>query len=317
MKVLITGAAGFIGSSLCLKLTNSNKVIGIDNLSRDHNFFIKIKRYQLVKKNIFKFCKLDINDENKLNLIIKRFKPDCIIHLAASAGVRDSMDNPKKFIINNMVGFFNVIEAAKNNNIKKFLYASSSSVYGLNQKIPFQESLKLNFAPNIYSATKQSNEMIAKTYEYLHGYSSIGLRFFSVYGPWGRPDMAVYKFTKNILEKKKITLYNNGKFKRDFTYIDDVVESIERLIKIKTNYSTTVLNIGGSKSYLVLDLIKIIEKNLNLKANIIKKRSRGEMKATRANVNRLVKLIKFKPTTNLKKGLNEFIGWYLGFKSKK
>ena len=200
---LITGAAGFIGSSLCLKLANNNKVIGIDNLSKDHNYFIKIKRYRLVKKNIFKFYKLDINDENKLNFIISRFKPDCIVHLAASAGVRDSIDNPKKFITNNILGFFNVIDAAKKNNVKKFIYASSSSVYGLNQKIPFKESLKLNFAPNIYAATKQSNEMIAKTYEYLHGYSSIGLRFFSVYGPWGRPDMAVYKFTKNILKKKK------------------------------------------------------------------------------------------------------------------
>lgn len=317
MIIIITGAAGFVGSSLCLKLANSNKVIGIDDLSKDHNYFIKIKRYQLVKKNIFKFFKLDINDANKLNFIINRFKPDCIVHLAASAGVRDSIDNPKKFITNNILGFFNVIDAAKNNNIRKFLYASSSSVYGLNQKIPFKENLKLNFAPNIYAATKQSNEMIAKTYEYLHGYPSIGLRFFSVYGPWGRPDMAVYKFTKNILEKKKITVFNKGKYKRDFTYIDDVVESIERLIKMKTNFTNNILNIGGSESYLVSDLIKIIEKNLNLKANIINRRSRGEMKATKANANNLSKLIKFRPTTDLKKGISNFIRWYLGFKSKK
>jgi UDP-glucuronate 4-epimerase len=314
---LITGAAGFIGSSLCLKLANNNKVIGIDNLSKDHNYFIKVKRYQLVKKNIFKFYKLNINDENKLNFIIKRLKPDCIIHLAASAGVRDSIDNPKKFITNNILGFFNIIDAAKKNNVKKFIYASSSSVYGLNQKIPFKENLKLNFAPNIYTATKQSNEMIAKTYEYLHGYPSIGLRFFSVYGPWGRPDMAVYKFTKNILEKKKITVFNNGIYKRDFTYIDDVVESIERLIKIKTNFTNIILNIGGSESYPVSDLIKIIEKNLNLKANIINIRSRGEMKATMANANKLSKLIKFRPTTNLQKGVSNFISWYLDFKSKK
>jgi UDP-glucuronate 4-epimerase len=316
-NILVTGAAGFIGSSLCLKLANSNKVIGIDNLSRDHNYFIKIKRYQLVKKNIFKFYKLDINDENKLNFIISRFKPDCIIHLAASAGVRDSIKNPKKFITNNILGFFNVIDAAKNNNVRKFLYASSSSVYGLNQKIPFKESLKLNFAPNIYATTKQSNEMIAKTYEYLHGYPSTGLRFFSVYGPWGRPDMAVFKFTKNILEKKKITVFNNGEYKRDFTYIDDVVESIRRLINIKTNFANVILNVGGSKSYPVLNLIKLIEKNLNLKAKIILRSSRGEMKATRANANKLLKLIKFKPTTNLKKGVSNFIRWYLGFKSKK
>jgi UDP-glucuronate 4-epimerase len=314
---LITGAAGFIGSSLCLKLANNNKVIGIDNLSKDHNYFIKIKRYQLVKKNIFKFYKLDINDENKLNFIISRFKPDCIIHLAASAGVRDSIDNPKKFITNNILGFFNVIDAAKKNNVKKFIYASSSSVYGLNQKIPFKESLKLNFAPNIYAATKQSNEMFAKTYEYLHGYSSIGLRFFSVYGPWGRPDMAVYKFTKNILEQKKITVYNNGKFIRDFTYVDDVVESIIKLTKIKKSKKSLILNIGGSKNYKVLDLIKIIERTTNLKAKIILRSSRGEMKATRANANKLSKLIKFRPTTNLQKGVSNFISWYLDFKSKK
>ena len=312
---LITGAAGFIGSSLCLKLANNNKVIGIDNLSKDHNYFIKIKRYQLVKKNIFKFCKLDINDENKLNFIIKRFKPDCIIHLAASAGVRDSIDNPKKFITNNILGFFNVINAAKSNNVKKFIYASSSSVYALNQKIPFKESLKLNFAPNIYAATKQSNEMIAKTYEYLHGYSSIGLRFFSVYGPWGRPDMAVYKFTKNIFKQKKITVYNNGKFKRDFTYIDDVVESIIKLTKIKRSKKNLVLNIGGSKNYKVLDLIKIIERILNLKAKVIFKNSIGEMKFTKANTRKLEKLIKYKPKTTLNIGIEKFIKWYLDFKS--
>jgi len=312
---LITGAAGFIGSSLCLKLANNNKVIGIDNLSKDHNYFIKINRYRLVKKNIFKFCKLDINDENKLNFIIKRFKPDCIIHLAASAGVRDSIDNPKKFITNNILGFFNVINAAKSNNVKKFIYASSSSVYGLNQKIPFKESLKLNFAPNIYAATKQSNEMIAKTYEYLHGYSSIGLRFFSVYGPWGRPDMAVYKFTKNICKQKKITVYNNGKFKRDFTYIDDVVESIIKLTKIKRSKKNLVLNIGGSKNYKVLDLIKIIERILNLKAKVIFKNSTGEMKFTKANTRKLEKLIKYKPKTTLNIGIEKFIKWYLDFKS--
>jgi UDP-glucuronate 4-epimerase len=313
---LITGAAGFIGSSLCLKLANNNKVIGIDNLSKDHNYFIKIKRYHLVKKNILKFYKLDINDQNKLNFIISRFKPDCIIHLAASAGVRDSIDNPKKFITNNILGFFNVIDAAKSNNIKKFIYASSSSVYGLNQKIPFKESLKLNFAPNIYAATKQSNEMIAKTYEYLHGYPSIGLRFFSVYGPWGRPDMAVYKFTKIILKHKKLTVYNNGKFRRDFTYIDDVVESIIKLTKIKKNKKNLILNIGGSKNYKVLDLIKIIEKILNLKAKIIYKNSSGEMESTKANTIKLQKLISFQPTTRLENGIKKFIHWYLDFESK-
>jgi len=312
---LITGAAGFIGSSLCFKLAGNNKVIGIDNLSKDHNYFIKIKRYQLVKKNIFKFYKLDINNENKLNFIIKRFKPDCIIHLAASAGVRDSIDNPKKFITNNILGFFNVIDAAKKNNVKKFIYASSSSVYGLNQKIPFKESFKLNFAPNIYAATKQSNEMIAKTYDYLHGYSSIGLRFFSVYGPWGRPDMAVYKFTKKILGQKKLTVYNNGKFRRDFTYIDDVVESIIKLTKIKRSKKNLVLNIGGSKNYKVLDLIKIIERILNLKAKVIFKNSTGEMKFTKANTRKLEKLIKYNPKTTLNIGIEKFIKWYLDFKS--
>jgi UDP-glucuronate 4-epimerase len=316
---LITGAAGFIGSSLCLKLANNNKVIGVDNLSKDNNYFIKIKRHQLVKKNIFKFYKLDINDENKLNLIIRNFEPDCIIHLAASAGVRDSIDNPKKFITNNILGFFNVIEAAKKNNVKKFIYASSSSVYGLNQKIPFKENLKLNFAPNIYASTKQSNEMIAKTYEYLHGYPSIGLRFFSVYGPWGRPDMAVYKFTGKILEKKNIRLYGNGKYRRDFTYIDDIVECIIRLTKIKKSKKNSIINIGGSKDYNVLDLVRTIEKILNLKAKIIFEKKTGEMKITRANTKKLEKLIGYKPKTNLEMGVNKFIKWYLdfsGYKSK-
>jgi UDP-glucuronate 4-epimerase len=314
---LITGAAGFIGSSLCLKLANNNKkVIGVDNLSKDHNYFIKVKRHQLVKKNIFKFYKLDINDENKLNFIIKRFKPDCIIHLAASAGVRDSIDYPKKFITNNILGFFNVIDAAKKNNVKKFIYASSSSVYGLNQKIPFKENLKLNFAPNIYASTKQSNEMIAKTYEYLHGYPSIGLRFFSVYGPWGRPDMAIYKFVKNIFEQKQITVYNNGQYRRDFTYVDDVIESIIKLTKIKNITKSLILNIGGSKNYRVLQLIRIIEKTLSIKAKMIFTISVGEMKSTKANTTKLQKLIGYKPKTGLENGVKIFIQWYLDFKSK-
>ena len=315
--ILITGAAGFIGSSLCTRLANSNnKVIGIDNLSKDHNYFIKIKRYQLVKKNIFKFYKLDICNENKLKNIISRYRPNCIIHLAASAGVRDSMINPKKFILNNIVGFFNIIEAAKDNGVKKFIYASSSSVYGLKQKIPFKENFKLNFAPNIYAMSKQSNEMIAKTYEYLHGFASIGLRFFSVYGPWGRPDMAVYKFTKRILENKNIIVYNNGKHKRDFTYIDDIVESIIKLVERKISIKNLILNIGGSKYYKVLDLIKIIEKILNLKAKIIFKKSTGEIKLTKANTNKLQKLISYKPKTILEEGVKKFILWYLDFKSK-
>jgi UDP-glucuronate 4-epimerase len=310
--ILITGAAGFIGSSLCTRLANSNnKVIGIDNLSKDHNYFIKIKRYQLVKKNIFKFYKLDICNENKLKNIISRYRPNCIIHLAASAGVRDSMINPKKFILNNIVGFFNIIEAAKDNGVKKFIYASSSSVYGLKQKIPFKENFKLNFAPNIYAMSKQSNEMIAKTYEYLHGFASIGLRFFSVYGPWGRPDMAVYKFTKNIFKKKKIIVYNDGKFRRDFTYIDDVVESIIKLTNITESKKSLVLNIGGSKNYKVLDLIKIIETTLNLKAKVIFKNSTGEMKSTKANTAKLQRLIRFKPSICLEKGIKKFVNWYL------
>jgi UDP-glucuronate 4-epimerase len=157
--------------------------------------------------------------------------------------------------------------------------------------------------------------MIAKTYDYLHGYSSIGLRFFSVYGPWGRPDMAVYKFTKNILKHKKLTVYNNGKFRRDFTYIDDVVESIIKLTKIKKNKKNLILNIGGSKNYKVLDLIKIIERNLNLKAKAIFKNSTGEMKSTKANTKKLEKLIKYKPKTTLNIGIEKFIKWYLDFKS--
>lgn len=314
--ILITGAAGFIGSSLCLKL-KKNCVVGVDNLSKDNNYFIKIKRYNFVKKNIFKFYKLDINDKDKLEYIIKRYKPYCIIHLAASAGVRESFFNPEKYIVNNILGFFNIINLAKKNNVKKFFYASSSSVYGLNQNIPFNESLNLNFAPNIYSATKQTNEIIAKTYDYLYNFKTVGLRFFSVYGPWGRPDMAVYKFTEKIYKKKKITVYNNGKNSRDFTYIDDVVESIVRLIKIKHDSKSLILNIGGSKNYRVLDLIGIIEKTLNLKAKIIFKNSTGEMKSTKANTLKLQKLIKFKPLTLLKNGVEKFIHWYLIFSKNK
>ena len=315
-KILVTGAAGFIGLNLSLKLINHKfKVYGIDSMIKDHNFLIKKKRKKEFLKRGGKFLTLDLCEYDKLAKFLRKERFDYIVNLAASTGVRDSIKFPKKYVKNNTLGFFNLLDICKNNSTK-LIYASSSSVYGKNAKIPFDEKQEISFPQNMYAFSKQSNESMAKTYKFLYGYNSLGLRFFTVYGPWGRPDMAVYKFTKNIILGKKIEVYNKGNLSRDFTFIDDITDSILSCIK-KYNFIVKkyeVLNIGGGKTYNILKLIKMIELLTNKKAKILFKKQPGELKNTLASNNRIKKITKTKKFTNLKSGLTVFYQWFVNVK---
>jgi len=315
-KILITGVAGFIGLNLSLKLMNKNfKVYGIDNMSKDHNLFIKKKRKKEFIKNGGKFFRLDLCNYQNLSRFLKKEKFEIVINLAASTGVRESIKFPLKYIQNNTVGFFNLLDICKDNSTK-LIYASSSSVYGGKSKIPFDEKKQISFPQNIYAFSKQSNEATAKTYKYLHGYKTLGLRFFTVYGPWGRPDMAIYKFTKNITQGRKIEIYNKGKLSRDFTFIDDITNGILQCIKgynfVIKKYE--ILNIGGGNTYNVLKLVKMIESLTNKKARIVFKTQPGELKDTLASNYRIKKITKTKEFIDLRTGLKFFYKWFVDSK---
>ena len=318
MKVLLTGSAGFIGFHLAKKLLDNNViVIGIDNINQAYDLDLKKCRLKNLNKNKnFKFYKLDITNKLSLEKLFKKEKFSHVIHMAAQAGVRDSIEKPELFINSNIVGFGNIIELSVKNNIKKFAYASSSSVYGLNKTKPSDESEKCEKPASIYGATKKSNELIAHTYSHIHNLSTIGLRFFTVYGPWGRPDMALFKFTDAIFKKKKIDIYNHGDMNRDFTYIDDVVEAIIKIIlskkKINTNYE--IFNIGSGKIITLKKFIKTLEDVVEIKA---KKRflpmQKGDVKDTLALNTRIEKQYNYKVNYTLREGLNEFIKWYRSY----
>lgn len=234
MKIIVTGCAGFVGFHLVKYLGNNkqNKILGLDNLNNYYDNKIKKDRLLILKKTKnFKFLKIDICNYKKLFSLSKKFKPELIINLAAIAGVRHSLTNPRAYVNNNIIGFFNILEIARNLKIKNIFYASSSSVYGANKKIPFKEEHKTSSPISVYAASKSSNELLAFSYSHLYKINIIGMRFFTVYGPWGRPDMALFKFIKLALQKKKLPVFNNGDMVRNFTYVDDVIISIDRLIK--------------------------------------------------------------------------------------
>tara|TARA_Y100000991_G_scaffold73895_3_gene55620 strand:- start:573 stop:1589 length:1017 start_codon:yes stop_codon:yes gene_type:complete len=336
MRILVTGAAGFIGFHLCKKLIAKHiEVIGLDNLNNYYDVNLKIDRINHLKnksqdnKKLFSFIEGDLTNND---ILLKIFDSQItyVINLAAQAGVRYSIENPEAYIQSNLVGFCNLIEISKKYNVKHFLYASSSSVYGGNKKIPFSESDNVDHPISLYAATKKSNELIAHTYSHLFNLPTTGLRFFTVYGPWGRPDMALFKFTNLILQNKPIQVFNYGNMIRDFTFIDDVVESIFRLIdKVPSaeNYSTNkiynpsnswapykIFNIGNSKPTNLNDYIRAIEKNLNKKANIILEGMQpGDVEKTYADTENLEKWIQFKPKTTIDEGIKSFISWYLSY----
>ena len=336
-NILVTGAAGFIGFHLCKKLINEKfRVIGFDNLNSYYDQKLKNDRVKELEKlsikngMLFEFIKGDLIDNKKLkeifenNLKLKK-NIDIVINLAAQAGVRYSIENPSAYIQSNIVGFSNLIEESKNYSVKHFIYASSSSVYGGNKKLPFEESQIVDNPISLYAATKKSNELIAHTYSHLFNLSTIGLRFFTVYGPWGRPDMALFKFTDSIVKDKPIEVFNYGKMMRDFTYIDDVIQSVyllmKKAIRSKNNSENKkegifykIFNVGNSRPTNLEDYIKAIEINLNKKAKVILKGMQpGDVEATYANTNSLESWINYKPNTSINEGIKHFINWYQSY----
>ena len=310
-KILVTGCAGFIGMHLSNDFLKSGHLVyGIDNINDYYDKSLKLDRLKILLSNKnFKFEKIDITDALNLNKYFKIIKPDKVVNLAAQAGVRYSITDPNSYIQSNVVGFMNVLEACRYYDVKGLIYASSSSVYGGNTLIPFSESHNVENPTSIYAATKLSNELMARSYYNLFGLKSTGLRFFTVYGPWGRPDMAYYLFTKKIFENEVIDVYNFGDMSRDFTYIDDIVRGIKSAVK--NNYDYEVFNLGNNRAERLTSMIKIIENNLCIKAKVnLKPMQLGDIKKTYANLDKAENMLNYKPTTKFEFGMKEFINWF-------
>ena len=311
MNIILTGAAGFIGFHTTLALLKKKiNVYGIDDLNPYYDVRLKKDRLAILKKyENFHFLKKKIEDK-RIHSFFKKKNIDVIINLAAQAGVRHSLKNPYVYVESNVLGQVNMLELAKNVEAKKFIYASSSSVYGGNKKMPFSVSQRVDNPISLYAATKKSSELVAECYSHLFNIKCIGLRFFTVYGPWGRPDMATFIFTKNILEGKTIQIFNYGKMERDFTYIDDIVQGI--LGSLKKNISNhKVYNLGNSNPEVLLEFVELIEKTLNKKAQ--KKLlpiQPGDVSKTFADITESKKDLKFSPKTKISEGIPKFISWY-------
>ena len=315
MKVLITGAAGFIGYHLAKKLLIKNiKVIGIDNINDYYDVKLKNNRIKELKKNNkFFFYKLDLCNYKKLNNLVKKNKIKYIIHLAAQAGVRFSIEKPNIYFKSNLEGFFNILEVSRHNKIKHLIFASTSSVYGDSKNFPSTESNNTDRPLSFYAATKKSNEVMAHSYSYIYNLPCTGVRFFTVYGPFGRPDMALYKFTQNIIYNKSIELYNKGNHFRDFTYIDDIVDGIFSLIKKQSNKSIPyeIFNIGNGSPKKLIEYLRNIEKNLNKKTKIKKlPLQKGDIIKTHSSINKLKKHTGYRSKTNIEEGISKFVEWY-------
>jgi len=313
MKILVTGTAGFIGFHTAHRLlTDGYDVVGLDNLNDYYDPRLKVKRNTILKKfPKYKFYKVDIGDPKKVNLIFKKERPDKVIHLAAQAGVRYSLENPWIYNHSNNTGTLSVFEAAREYGVKRVLYASSSSVYGTNTEMPFLESHRTDTPISLYAATKKANEALAHAYHYLHGMDMIGFRFFTVYGPWGRPDMAFFNFIDNIRKGNPITLFNKGDMWRSFTYVDDVVEVLVRFVKKDHDAGHRIYNIGSEPTR-VGDLVNEFEKALKIKV-VVKHADmhKADVKKTHADIKAIQKDIKYTPKTQVRKGLRKFVDWYL------
>ncbi len=331
-EVLVTGAAGFIGFHLSQRLLEEGyRVVGLDVMTDYYDVNLKKDRLlELEKYDSFSFKLMDLQDESGLEKLFEQNCFEYVVKLAAQAGVRYSIENPKAYIGANIVGFSNLIEVCKSNGIKHFLYASSSSVYGANEDLPFSVSDNVDHPMSLYAATKKSNELIAHSYSSLFNLPVTGLRFFTVYGPFGRPDMALFLFTKAILENKEINVFNEGKMKRDFTYVDDIVESIYRLLEkpaspnqnwsgvspdAGSSYAPYALyNIGNNSPVELLDFIRAIENKLGKKAEMnLMPLQPGDVPDTFANVDALIKKVDYKPSTSVEDGIGQFIDWYLDY----
>ena len=336
INIFVTGAAGFIGFHVSSRLIEEGfHVIGLDNNNNYYDTKLKERRLleiekKVKKKNNWNFIKGDLEDNTLLNKIFENYNPNVVIHLGAQAGVRYSIENPKSYINSNLIGFANILECCRKYEIKNFIYASSSSVYGGNTKVPFSENDQVNHQISLYAATKKSNEILAHSYSHLYNIPSTGLRFFTVYGPWGRPDMAPMIFTKSIFSKQKIKIFNNGDMFRDFTYIDDVVEIIFRLIKrpaTKNQYfdknnpdpATSwapfrIFNIGNNKPILLMKFIEALEKEIGIEAEKeFLEMQPGDVQLTSANTNSVELFTGFKPNTDIQVGVRNFVNWYKDF----
>lgn len=337
MKILVTGAAGFIGFHLIKalleapSLENEETIVGIDNINDYYDIGLKQERLKVLSNHPqaerFKFIKLDLADREAMSALFANYKFDVVINLGAQAGVRYSIENPNAYMDSNMVGFLNVLEGCRQTKVKHLLYASSSSVYGMNIKQPFSTNDRVDYPISLYAATKKSNELMAHTYSHLYDIPTTGLRFFTVYGPYGRPDMAYFSFTKKILAGETIDVFNNGKMKRDFTYIDDIVEGITRLIdKVPNSQSSLtsaatapykVYNIGNNQPITLRRFIAAIENACGEKAreNLLPMQA-GDVPITYADVDELINDIDFKPNTTIEDGISKFVSWYKDYYSK-
>ena len=320
-KILITGCSGFIGFHVCLSLLkdDSYDVYGLDNMNDYYDIELKKDRLKILKKNPnFKFFKINIEKYNLLSNNFNKNKYDYVVHLAAQAGVRFSIENRKAYLDSNLIGFYNILEVVKSFNVKHLVYASSSSVYGSSTKYPFKESDKTDTPLSFYAASKKSNESLAFSYSNIFGLPMTGLRFFTVYGPYGRPDMALYIFANSILKNTEIKLFNKGNHERDFTYVDDVVKYLKFLIKrpSQNKIPHAIYNIGSNNPIKLRSFILIIENILNRKSKKTNfPMQPGDVKKTHASMTEINKLIKFKPT-NIKDGIKIYLDWFLDYYNK-
>ena len=329
MKVLVTGSAGFIGSALSIKLLErGDTVVGIDNLNEYYDPKLKQDRLDRhINNRNYTHIQMDIQDGNGISALFEKYQFDCVVNLAAQAGVRYSIENPSAYIESNIVGFGHILEGCRHNNVQHLVYASSSSVYGSNTKMPFSVHDNVDHPLSLYAASKKANELMAHAYSHLYGLPTTGLRFFTVYGPWGRPDMALFKFTKAILAGEKIPVFNFGKHKRDFTYIDDIVEGVVRVLDIPAKPNVMwngddphsgsssapwrIYNIGNNSPVELLDFINAIEEELNIKADKeLLPLQPGDVPETYANVDDLVNDFDYKPSMSVKQGVQNFVEWY-------
>ena len=331
MKYLVTGAAGFIGAGVVEKLcAQGHDVVGIDNINDYYDINLKLARLKRIENNNFQFIKMDLADREEMASLFKEHQFTRVIHLGAQAGVRYSIDNPLAYADSNLTGHLNILEGCRHNKVEHLVYASSSSIYGLNNKIPFSEKDSTTHPISLYAATKKSNELMAHSYSHLYDLATTGLRFFTVYGPWGRPDMALFKFTKKILEGEVIDIYNNGDMFRDFTYIDDIIEGILRIqdiIPLKDEHWTvetcspakssapySLYNIGNGNPVKLMDFIEALESSLGIKAkkNFMPMQA-GDVYQTYADTTDLFEATGYKPEVSVKEGVQAFVDWYRDF----